>query len=199
MTISDFIGETLFNNSTLQLQYISRVKQVAALFLLFLFLFQLGGWIMPFYIHQQGIRHSIKQRIKKGVPEGELIYFEENDDFLAAIEWENDHEFRLDGAMYDVVKTETSSNKKVFACINDRQEEQLFAQLDELVNNELNKEANVQRLKKNQRVWHFFNEEASEVHIASPIHPRYSMLKASNYQSPRQVPLSPPPESLASM
>ena len=172
------------------------MKQASALLLLSLFVFQLGGWLLPFYVHQQGIRHEIKQRIKKGVPEGELVYFEANEDFLSSIVWENSHEFRYQGSMYDVVETKNIDGITNYACINDKQEERLFEQLDLLVQKELEKEAKGLTLKKNTRLHYEQASLQSRIAFAEIAATSYSLVSCPAYQSPLLDQISPPPELL---
>lgn len=99
--------------------------------------------------------------------------------------------------MYDVVKKEITGEKTVFACINDHQEEQLFAQLDDLVRKELEKEAQGRRIKKNQRVLQYHQKvEAAPLVKSSFQVGNLSLHRAATYQSPLHLPLAPPPESL---
>ncbi len=196
MTISQAFNLSKARFRTPTKPYISPVKKASALLLLSLFLFQLGGWLLPFYAHQQSIRHTIKQRIKKGVPEGELVYFEASENFLDAIEWENDHEFRYQGSMYDVVEVHTADGKVRYACINDIQEEQLFEQLDLLVQKELEKEAKGLTLKKNTRLHYLQASLESYITLEEIASNSYSLVRRVAYQSPILDQTSPPPELL---
>ena len=53
------------------------------------------------------------------------------------MQWVDDHEFRRDGKLYDVVRTRISGDTTYFTCINDTQEEKLFADLDNHVQREM--------------------------------------------------------------
>jgi len=176
------------------LLYISPVKSASALTLLCLFIYQLGGWLIPFYAHQQGIRHEIKQRIKKGVPQGELVFIEANEKNLSEIEWENDHEFRFEGKLYDVVETKYEAGIKSFACINDQQEERLFENLDLLVKKELEKEAKGLLLKKGSSLPFL---QASAVHpilLSEHLKKTFPPNSWENYLSPSLSLNIPPPK-----
>lgn len=83
-----------------------------------------------FLSKRYAIRKEIKRKIKSGVDEKDMFFFQ-----LSEVEnepsfyWENDHEFHYKGSMYDVVKRDGNLVK----CINDDQEAKLFAGLDQLV------------------------------------------------------------------
>lgn len=89
---------------------------------------------MMFHIQRQRIRKEIKTRIKQGVPKGEMrvFSFSLSGDDLKNLQWHNDHEFRFEQRMYDVVHRSIQNDSIYFQCIDDNQETVLFAQLDEL-------------------------------------------------------------------
>lgn len=90
------------------------------------------GTFPAFLYRQSEIRSDIKHSLKNGVPEGELhhIAFRKVED----IHWTRpDKEFTLHGRLYDVVKNLSKDGKVAFLCINDLEEEALFANLDDLV------------------------------------------------------------------
>jgi hypothetical protein len=100
---------------------------LTAVLLLTVFLF---GQQYLFLSKRYAIRKEIKRKIKNGVDEKDMFFFQlsevEND---PSFYWENDHEFHYNGSMYDVVKR----NGDELKCINDDQEAKLFAGLDNLV------------------------------------------------------------------
>lgn len=110
------------------------MKKLFAFFLVLILVFHSCGGLIVFKLRQAITRHEIKQQIKKQVPAGELaviIQTQENKDLF---DWIEDHEFRFQGTMYDVVRQEKdSSGAIIYYCITDHQETQLFAQLDEWV------------------------------------------------------------------
>jgi hypothetical protein len=101
-------------------------------------LFNVCGAYIVFESVKSNIRSSIKQKIKEGVPASELTILrfssQEVEAGTAGIEWIEGHEFRYHKAMYDVVRTEKDGGDLVYYCINDTQEESLFARLGALVN-----------------------------------------------------------------
>lgn len=101
------------------------------------FCFQIAGSVSCFLYLRKEIQQEIKSQIKAGIPEQELHRIIEDDYFLSHADWWEDHEFRLDGVMYDIVKTEMLNGQKVFLCINDTEESELFTNLGEQTDEEL--------------------------------------------------------------
>lgn len=106
-----------------------RFLSVLPAFLLVVIMLWLSvGENFRFLMEKNAIRKEIKRKIKQGVPQQDLFRFD-----LATIEsdpgfyWVNDHEFSLDGHLFDVVHKEGNLLK----CISDDQETVLFRDLDE--------------------------------------------------------------------
>ncbi|HBF18736.1 MAG TPA: hypothetical protein DDW81_01490 [Cryomorphaceae bacterium] len=119
------------------------LKRIPAIAMLLLLIIHMVGGGMYFHIQRSHIRKEIKTRIKRGVPQEELQVFHFQDESeLDLLQWHNDHEFRSEGTMYDVVKRETRPDGIYLHCINDHQETVLFAQLNELVQKRCSQESN---------------------------------------------------------
>ena len=98
------------------------------------------GTFPAFLRRQAEIRSEIKGMLKSGVPDNELhrITFHKVED----IHWTRpEKEFSLKGHMYDVVKNLSKNGKIEFLCINDVEEEVLFANLDDLVGHKHKKQS----------------------------------------------------------
>lgn len=89
---------------------------------------------MVFKVQQYEVRKEIKTRIKQGVPIDELVRIEVTAHNAHELDWEHSREFRYRGTMYDVVRTQVvDAQTTVYYCVNDDQETELFAELDQLV------------------------------------------------------------------
>lgn len=111
------------------------MKKLAVLFLLFVFLFNTVGYFIAFKAVQYSVKREIKTEIKQGLNTTELTMIIVNKNDLSAIEWlENGREMRYRGELFDVVRYTENSNTVTYYCINDKQEEFLFAHLDEHIN-----------------------------------------------------------------
>lgn len=105
-----------------------------AIALLFFILLQAAGFIVVLEIQKHGIRQEIKQQIKAGVPEAELVLWKFCEGKSEpAFQRIDEHEFRYGGKMYDIVRQESHGDTTWYYCLADEKETQLFAQLEELV------------------------------------------------------------------
>jgi len=98
-----------------------------------------AGFYPIFVTLQLLTRQEIKMRIKQGIPEDEIhkIAFGANE----KINWVKEgKEFRLNNEMFDIVRQEVVNGQEIFYCINDKEEEKLFANLDELVKRQMEDE-----------------------------------------------------------
>lgn len=114
---------------------------MGAFFLIFVFSFTIGGPFVLFKTRQYIIKKEIKRKIKKGVPEEELTLVVVSDRNRPELEWIEPHEFRFKGKMFDVVRVEERGDEQWYYCIRDDEETQLFAHLDDLVERQMNDEA----------------------------------------------------------
>lgn len=113
-----------------------------------LMLFQSTGLYLMHQVQVSYVRHEMKQRIKAGVPEDELVVLkisksEELDEDI--FEREHSREFRYKGQMYDVIRLVEQGDTTVYTCIHDVKESGLFEALDRMVNEELNEDDDEKR------------------------------------------------------
>ena len=70
--------------------------------------------------------------------EEQVFIFSLNDKIrLAKLEWEDDHEFRLDEKMYDVIEQKTENGKLIIRCISDEKETALVKEYEAMNKNEM--------------------------------------------------------------
>lgn len=141
-----------------------KVKIASSIVCFFLLMFQSTGYYLYFRIQQQHIRHEIKQQIKAGVPEDEIVLLKLSrtiQDNWDEFQWIHDHEFRYQGKMYDIVRQEDHGETTWFYCIRDEKETLLFARLDEQVKNEMQNMPGNDRQRERLMQWYntlFFSE-----------------------------------------
>jgi hypothetical protein len=99
--------------------------------LIFLFIWQLVGSHLFFQVERFHIRKDIKKAIKHSLPDKSYKEFNFTFKEFNQLAWINDHEFKMDGRMYDVVKKKKNNIGYSVSCIDDVQETVLFAKLDE--------------------------------------------------------------------
>lgn len=96
------------------------------------------GYIVLFKISQNQIRKEVKREIKMKLNESELQTIVFNKSELSTINWvETDKEFIHHNELFDIVRISETATTITYYCINDKQEEQLFANLDEHINKHL--------------------------------------------------------------
>lgn len=92
-----------------------------------------------FKLAQYKIQKEIKMLLKKGVPEDKLYIISIPVKNIKDIDWTRDgKEFRHKGNMYDIVRVENGKDTIHYHCVNDQQETQLFAHLEEMVDQQMN-------------------------------------------------------------
>jgi hypothetical protein len=168
---------------------------VAALFFM---LFQPAGYLFIFKIQQCVFREEIKQQIKAGVPEEDLVLLKIARTLEAkpdpAFRRIHEGEFRYNGEMYDIIRRETHGDTTWYYCLSDEKETQLFANLDDLV-----KRQNTEQQQQLARLLHLigslFFDSRDEVHLV------YSAeeIELPNYlfslKTWADTPPTPPPEA----
>lgn len=111
------------------------MKSTVSFFLLIIFLFNTIGYFVVFKISQNQIRKEVKREIKMRLNDSDLhsIVFNKNE--LKKINWvKTDKEFVFGNELYDIVRTTDTGTTITYYCINDKQEEQLFTNLEEHIN-----------------------------------------------------------------
>ncbi len=128
-----------------------------ALSLLVLLILQTAGPFLFFEGRRHLAKREMKRVLKARAPDEMLCTITLSSDPAAhdrmRVQWIDDKEFRLDGRMYDIVRSEQRSDSVVYTCIEDETETRLFAGLDALIRAHMNSdtkqnaaESRVQRL-----------------------------------------------------
>ncbi|HPF12371.1 MAG TPA: hypothetical protein PKW08_13270 [Flavobacteriaceae bacterium] len=103
------------------------LKKVAALALLLAFTFNLGGYHLLVKVEQRQLRREVKQRIRAGVSESDLVRIEITSDNNKALQWKDRNEFYFQGELYDIVRTEHNGSHTVYHVLPDEKEHALIA------------------------------------------------------------------------
>lgn len=112
------------------------MRKLLSIALVFVFLLNTSGVYIYFKIKQRQIRREIKQKIKQNLDDDELVTICQNKTNKTDFKWKGTHEFSYHNTLYDVVRVEKNSlGEVIYKCINDKDEEKLFSNLDELVKN----------------------------------------------------------------
>ena len=112
------------------------MKNLAAIFLLSIFLFNTAGYYFVFKAAQYEVKSTIQNEIKSGQfnsSELEVVTIPKAN--LNEIEWlESGKEMRFNGQLYDIVNSKKNSESITFYCINDTKEKSLFSKLEDHIN-----------------------------------------------------------------
>lgn len=107
------------------------MKKTFSIFFLIIFLFNTAGYFILFKSIQFQVKKEIVAEIKSGRLKKELSVITINKSDLANIEWiEAGKEMRFQDKLYDVVKYSETSTTFTFFCIDDTEENILFANLN---------------------------------------------------------------------
>ena len=114
------------------------MKKLLSILFLFIFLFNLAGYYVVFTIMQQSAKRDMKAFIKKNPETDELekvVISSKEMSSSAIFKFTDDNEFIYNGELFDVVSKTTDGDNTVFYCLDDRNEEKLFAGLNEHIKN----------------------------------------------------------------
>jgi hypothetical protein len=139
--------------------------KLVSIFLLFLFIYNIFGYLIVFEGMLSRIRDDVETTVKNNLNDYQnvVLIIPES---TKGIHWLNDTEFLLNGELYDVLKKEINydsvsdkySNLQIFKspnlqiilyCLNDKAEEKLFSDLKKQVNNNTDNNAPVNQKTKN--------------------------------------------------
>jgi hypothetical protein len=96
---------------------------------LFLFIFLFKGFLSPliYSLELTYIQYDIKEKLLQKIPDSSLIKIHKVAGF-------DDHEFELDGKMYDVVRYEMNGDEKILYCFEDEAETALNLDIKRALN-----------------------------------------------------------------
>lgn len=156
-----------------------------------------GPWLI-FKIQQEAVRTEIKQQIKAGVPEDQLVKLkiaktweeEPNNRFKR----EHSKEFRFDGEWYDVMRSKDLGDTTLYVCIHDVKEGKLFNRLAEMTHAEMSQPH--QEQKRSIAVSSFISDYHFEPEQEAPFRRSFTELLCDRriiQTQTCQLPISPPP------
>jgi hypothetical protein len=96
------------------------------------FLMNEVGTYVSFIIQRQVIQSEMKYARMDFLDNSQLTAIKVSASAAkGTLQWEDDHEFRYQGKMYDVVRQEPEGDNTIFYCFNDSKEDVLFDTLEE--------------------------------------------------------------------
>ena len=94
---------------------INRIQIFSLWLFLFIFLFKVFFSPLIYSLELTYIQYDVKENILQKIPDSTLVKIYKASDF-------DDHEFELDGKMYDVVRYEMNGDEKILYCFEDESE-----------------------------------------------------------------------------
>jgi len=156
------------------------------------------GYFIAFKAMQYEIKSNIISQIKLGVPTAEETVLTIAKSDLTNIDWkEQGKEMVYNGKRYDVIKTKEEATTITYYCINDKQEETLFANLDNQINTHIsNQKSSSKGTTKNMVndiVKIIFNQTSSFSFNSEATSSRYFLPYEVSFTSETIQTTSPPP------
>jgi hypothetical protein len=102
------------------------VRKLTSILLLFSLLVLLFGYHLAFYFQIAAVKAEMLASLKNQQNHRDIITFHFNQRLALETEWENEHEFRYNGEMYDVVEKKQKGDQLVIRCIPDKKETTLI-------------------------------------------------------------------------
>jgi hypothetical protein len=96
-------------------------------------LYNIAGYYAVFKVLHLQVKNQVWKLQKSTIPEQDLILFSSDIKSSEEFEWVNNHEFRFEGALYDIIRTSSEGTGIKWHCINDQQEEQILQRLKQQV------------------------------------------------------------------
>jgi hypothetical protein len=168
------------------------MRKYISIIVLFIFLFNIGGYYLWFSVIQNGLQKEIEKEIGEGGNDGDFSLIIVPEKGETGIVWiKPDKEFSYKGEMYDVVKIQMHDQKKYYYCLNDSKEKELIANFNKTANH---KKETEKKLKRNFN----YNFDFQGSCIAKNLYPVYLTINSTHflYKSTTVDILSPPPKSL---
>ncbi|MCE9539538.1 MAG: hypothetical protein K8R85_10000 [Bacteroidetes bacterium] len=175
------------------------MKKVISIFLFGIFLFNMAGYFIAFKSFQYQVKKEIKAEIKKKINPNELTIIVIDKKQINKIDWlEKGKEMYYHGKLYDIVRHTENDTSITYYCINDKQEELLFANLEEhiamhIAANKPIKNQTSKKLANNVIKLYFSNEQSIKFNTVLLNSPPFYSINLS-YKSSIIETDTPPPE-----
>ncbi|MGN6401043.1 MAG: hypothetical protein ACTHMD_11355 [Flavisolibacter sp.] len=101
------------------------MKKIAAVILFACLFFTIVGYHFVFRLQLGEIKAEMKEKLRNYADEN-VVEFSFNADDAKKIKWEEDHEFRFNNEMYDVIKKHQQGDQLIIRCIPDKKEKALL-------------------------------------------------------------------------
>ncbi len=132
------------------------MKKFISIVLIFIYLPTIGEFYLWFIVKQYGIHQEVRQTIKKGLNDEDLVIIVDSSGNNQGIFWiEKGKEFLYKWEMYDVVKTKVIGEKTYYYCLNDTREKQLISTYSKTHNTKSNQDKRIKKIISNEYFPHY--------------------------------------------
>ncbi|UOQ50957.1 hypothetical protein [Hymenobacter cellulosivorans] len=175
------------------------MKQLISLVLLFLFAYNLVGFYPAYTWRQHQFRKQAEQQRRAQLPDKALVRIRVARAGTLELQWQEKHEFRWRGGLYDVVRQHVAADSITYFCWRDQGEEKLLAGLQKHVEQLTHPDSSAGKTAKKLFDHLFklaiFSASAAEVVAAAlqPSQPPYRVFSSAIRCLPAAV-VQPPPE-----
>lgn len=169
------------------------MKRLFAFVLLLIFAYNFIGNYAYIMLQKYHLRKEMIERIKEDIPSSELTSITMTSENKTDFDWRDTNEFKYEGVMYDVVRTEkVNSETTVYHCLTDHLEMKLLTQLEAQKNKNSNQDKNSplkEVLKVFLKVETLKNQQLVSTNLRRPI----NIININFYNSLTLEVSSPPP------
>ena len=102
------------------------MKRIFAIILLICLSLTILGYHFVFHYQITLAKTQMKKELLSNKHDSDMVLFEFTQDQMNELEWENSHEFRYHGNMYDVVNKSIKDDKTILSCVSDKKETALI-------------------------------------------------------------------------
>lgn len=168
------------------------MRKALSILLTFIFLFNIAGYYLWFAVQQKKIKEDVEQQIRKGLSSEDLSVVIVPLNGQNQLKWiKPAKEFRLNGEMYDVVRSKTNGQNKYYYCIIDNKEKKLIANFHRTHTSK--KEAD--KRNKNTLNDRFIPKNYFIINTNYPVNIDYQQLTIALVSNILKIP-SPPPKTI---
>ncbi len=174
------------------------MKKLFAILLLISFSVQIWGYHLYYKIQQRQVKNEVRSRLRnqEGDENAARFVFNTSLGEDKALDWEEDHEFRYNGTLYDVIEKKSVDGKLYIRCISDERETTLVNSYKGMLKDDFGNDSH----KMPSPLKKLFSALFENITIADPVvFPDNKTLSFSLYDSPlltvSQEVITPPPQS----
>ena len=102
------------------------MRKITAIALLITLFLAAPGYHLAFRIHLRQLKAEIKRNLRRAGNRKDVMELAFTTSQMRELEWEEEHEFRWNGEMYDVIEKRTEQDKILIRCIADKKEKLLL-------------------------------------------------------------------------